>query len=152
MEIRRSYDRLISTVGFPMLVRWHLHIESGPRFTSLALRQSYSCPNACEATLKNICKLISWITEQFYPYPSGLLNWNCELYDPVQVNSLWPSDAIWRQWSRLTLVQVMACCLTAPSHYLNQCWLIITVTFIWGQFHLRHHSHQSISLVWKLFF
>ena len=22
--------------------------------------------------------------------------------------------------------QVMACCLTAPSHYLNQCWLIIS--------------------------
>ena len=40
-------------------------------------------------------------------------------------NSLRPSDAIWRQWSWTTLVQVMACCLTAPSHYLNQCWLII---------------------------
>ena len=24
-----------------------------------------------------------------------------------------------------TLAQVMACCLKAPSHYLNQCWLII---------------------------
>ena len=24
------------------------------------------------------------------------------------------------------LAQVMACCLTAPSHYLNQCWLIIS--------------------------
>ena len=24
------------------------------------------------------------------------------------------------------LVLVMACCLTAPSHYLNQCWLIIS--------------------------
>ena len=24
------------------------------------------------------------------------------------------------------LAQVMACCLTAPSHYLNQCWRIIT--------------------------
>ena len=24
-----------------------------------------------------------------------------------------------------TLVQVMACCLVAPSHYLNQCWLAI---------------------------
>ena len=24
-----------------------------------------------------------------------------------------------------TLAQVVACCLTAPSHYLNQCWLII---------------------------
>ena len=30
MEIRRSYDRLISTMGFPILVRRHLYIESGP--------------------------------------------------------------------------------------------------------------------------
>ena len=44
----------------------------------------------------------------------------------VLINSLWPSDAIWRQGSRSTLVQVMACCLTAPSHYLNQCWLSTT--------------------------
>ena len=36
------------------------------------------------------------------------------------------SDAIW--WNRYGLMfdQVMACCLTAPSHYLNQCWLIIS--------------------------
>ena len=32
MEIRRSYDRLISTMGFPILVRRHLYIESGPWF------------------------------------------------------------------------------------------------------------------------
>ena len=30
MEIRRSYDRLISTMGFPILVRRHLYIELGP--------------------------------------------------------------------------------------------------------------------------
>ena len=30
VEIRRSYDRLISTMGFPILVRWHLYIETGP--------------------------------------------------------------------------------------------------------------------------
>ena len=30
-----------------------------------------------------------------------------------------------------TLVQVMACCLTAPSHYLKQCWLIISE--VWWQ-------------------
>ena len=35
-------------------------------------------------------------------------------------NSLWPSDAMWRHKSGSTLAQVMA-----PSHYLNQCWLII---------------------------
>ena len=45
---------------------------------------------------------------------------------PQWVNPLRPSDAIlrWRSW--LTLVQVMACCLTAPSHYMSQCWLIIS--------------------------
>ena len=41
-------------------------------------------------------------------------------------NSLWLSDTIWRHKSGSTLAQVMACCLTAPSHYLNQCWLIIS--------------------------
>ena len=41
-------------------------------------------------------------------------------------NSLWPSNARWRQRSGLTLAQVMACCLTAPSNYLNQSWLIIS--------------------------
>ena len=46
------------------------------------------------------------------------------------VNSLGPSDAIWRWRSWSTLVQVMACCLTAPSHYLNQCWLI-TSKVLW---------------------
>ena len=43
---------------------------------------------------------------------------NCGLTSLI--NSLWPSDAIWRQGPRSTLAQVMACCLTAPSHYLNQ--------------------------------
>ena len=42
------------------------------------------------------------------------------------INSLRPSDAIWRHRSGSTLAQVMACCLTAPSHYLNQCWLTIS--------------------------
>ena len=37
VEIRWSYGCLISTMGFLMLVRWHLYIESGPR-RQLALR------------------------------------------------------------------------------------------------------------------
>ena len=31
VEIRRSYYRLICIMGFPILVRWLLYIESGPR-------------------------------------------------------------------------------------------------------------------------
>ena len=42
------------------------------------------------------------------------------------INSLRPSDAIWQHRSGSTLAQVMACCLMAPSHYLNQSWLLIS--------------------------
>ena len=35
VEIRRSYERLISTIGFPILVRWHLYIKSGAKFQAL---------------------------------------------------------------------------------------------------------------------
>ena len=48
-------------------------------------------------------------------------------------NWLWPNDAIWRQRSGSTLAQVMACCLTAPSHYLNQCWFTISKVY-WHSF------------------
>ena len=42
------------------------------------------------------------------------------------INSFWLSDTIWRQRSGSTLAQVIPRCLTAPSHYLNQCWLVIS--------------------------
>ena len=32
MQIRRSKDCLMSTMGFPIMVRWHLCIESAPWF------------------------------------------------------------------------------------------------------------------------
>ena len=50
----------------------------------------------------------------------------CDIPGEHSFNSLWLNHTIWlqRMWS--TLVQVMACCLTAPSHYLNWCWHIIS--------------------------
>ena len=42
-------------------------------------------------------------------------------------------DNIWCRRSWLTMVQVMVCYLTAPSHYLNQCWLIINL-ILWHSF------------------
>ena len=48
------------------------------------------------------------------------------------LNSMWPNDATWQQRSGSTLAQVMAWCLTATSHYLNQCWQI-SIKFPRGQ-------------------
>ena len=64
-------------------------------------------------------------------------------------NSLGPSDAIWWQRSGSPLAQVMAWCLTAPSHYLKQCWLIISE----GEWHSskgKFTSHPSLKLSGKL--
>ena len=46
----------------------------------------------------------------------------------------------WQEGSRSILAQVMACCLTAPSHYLNQYWLMVSEVF-W-------HSLDSNLLIW----
>ena len=43
----------------------------------------------------------------------------------TNVNWLWPGDTIWRHRAGSALAQVMACCLSAPCQYLNQCWFII---------------------------
>ena len=65
--------------------------------------------------------------------------WNCsQSYSITKsqwVNSLRPSDTIWRHQSRSTFAHVTPCCLTAPSHYVNQCWLQ-TSEVLW-------HSHES---------
>ena len=68
----------------------------------------------------SVCHIVCWVI-------------SCTCIDlhltGIGINSLWPSDVIWGQGSRSTLAQVMACCLTAPSHYLNQCWLMISGVF-----------------------
>ena len=45
-------------------------------------------------------------------------------YDVTVMISLWPSDTLWWHISGLILAQVMPWCSQAPSHFLNQCWLI----------------------------
>ena len=55
-----------------------------------------------------------------------MVPYNGQAPDVIVLNSLWLSDTIWWHGSGSALVQVMACWLTAPSHYLSQCWHLIT--------------------------
>ena len=66
---------------------------------------------------------------------------NCLYPDTLEINSLWPCDAMWRQRTGSTLAQVMACCLTAPSHYLNQCCLLMNLV-LW---HPPENNYIGIS-------
>ena len=47
------------------------------------------------------------------------------------INSLWLNDDIRQQSSRWTMSQIKSCCLMAPSHYLKQCWLLISA-LLWN--------------------
>ena len=70
----------------------------------------------------------------------------------LTVDSLGPSDAIWRQRSGSSLAQVMACCLMAPTHYLNQCWLCISKVE-WHSFKrkfTRDTSAINHEIIWKI--
>ena len=73
-------------------------------------------------------RVSNWFSCDIYHYSKHICPFGLYRHNPgcSSVNSLWPSDTIWRQRSGSTLAQVMACCLTAPSHYLNQYCLIIS--------------------------
>ena len=78
-------------------------------------------------SLEQPWSLAIWMISDIQYFVDGL--WG-NYYWNLVFNSLWPSDVIWWQGSRSTLAQVMACCLKAPSHYLNQCWLMI-IEVLW---------------------
>ena len=62
--------------------------------------------------LVNLCVKVYM---HFTYYSFTLIQWGL-------FNSLWLSDAIWQHRAR----SILACFFTAPKHYLNQCWLIIS--------------------------
>ena len=43
-----------------------------------------------------------------------------------QLDSVWPSEPMWRVTSGSTLTQAMTCCQMVPSYYLNQCWRLVS--------------------------
>ena len=108
-------------------VTGNMYCEIHITFSETSIHTDFLTPRFCFLDHKHIDKSdhmngmkssAKEIIENVYQYIDELMQ-GC-------INSLWPSDAIWRQGSRSTSVQIMACCLTAPSHYPNQCWLIIT--------------------------
>ena len=75
------------------------------------------------------CSNYVWMVNIFIAYQGATYIIN------LTVNSLQANDAIWWHRSGSTLAYLMACCLTAPSHYLNQHWLVIK-GLLW-------HTHGS---------
>ena len=62
-------------------------------------------------------------------------------HNAININPLYTVDAIRHPIPLPSLVPVMACCLTAPSHYLNHCWLIV----IWALRDTLQCSHLMLN-------
>ena len=76
------------------------------------------------------CTVVPELISPTWVKPNPRYDSKCEnifhnLQNMFRFNSLRPSDTIWRHRSGSTLAQVMACCLRAPNHYLDQCWLLV---------------------------
>ena len=84
-----------------------------------------------------------------YRHQSNAMSYYWEQFDKMFI-TLWAGDEIWRRKSGSELIQVMACCFTAPMHCLNQSWLIICNVQWRGNFYRRYVSHQSLKLARRL--
>ena len=129
MEIRRSSDRLISTMGFPILVRYHLYIESGPWWSITTRKQSayfmgYST--------------VAWWCLTIWTYPHVILTPLTIRYPGTMasVNQV-VCHSTSQLWTGDTKVACFHNCMIDPydyecflwkkchlswSHYLSQCW------------------------------
>ena len=85
--------------------------------TDISIDQDDS--NIMDSNFKSILLKEIWISFSF-----GIGVWGLVGYISALV--LWLSELIWWHRTGSKFSQLMVCCLTAPSHYLNQRWLIIS--------------------------
>ena len=97
------------------------------------------------------------IPMNFYPKLKYFIQGN--LFENAEVLTYWPivitSEAMW--WLRWAFNQVIVHRLTAPTHHLNQCWLIVSevlwYSFTWGHFknvyELLNLRALKISMLYK---
>ena len=117
MEIRRSYDRLIFTIGFPILVRLHLYTESGLRaLLSICICKPLS---ACSGYLRKrnwspshlqMSQQLTW----GFQSPSGrdifcLKNFDTLTRTPVRVSKMNAVARAQLTFQMLTLLQKYLC-------------------------------------------
>ena len=106
-------------------------------FMSLCGKKRNEFPNSTKNTY------VCWIVNKMQSQP--LQQSPSPLITPSEITHPPPSYAYMRQWIGSALVQIMACRLySAPSHYLNQCWIIVNWT-------LRNKLKRNFNQNTKLF-
>ena len=123
-ELHAPYNHLrcACVIIFPMK---HLHWHDKPEVY-------HESKKHCENMLfrSKIWNIVQWYLRwllmiSLWLKPYGDAPVQCTYTFSIEKHLLRPSDIIWGHRSGSAMAQLMAC-LTAPSHYLNQSWLLIS--------------------------
>ena len=147
VEIRWSYNCLIPTMGFPILVRQHLHIEPGPRLVRGMVHvwtymQWCICGPLFQISQFN--KIWCVNAKEIYFLCINLLVWGTRVADLMipKFKSWRPNGAYINELSHHCFrYQLHAC--SATSYYLNQCWFIVNWTFR-NRLHWNFNQNSNI--------
>ena len=136
MEIRRSYDRLISTMEFPILVRRLLYIESGP---SNVERVSMS-PSPCYTCLVCIISALQlWV---FISRCVILQLLSPELTQLPRIRICWPGSP-----ECLQLLGPCPCYVSELRKFTftpESIYLIQYSSYVCKSFHLWNHKYECL--------
>ena len=129
--IKLTVANLFNSLWYSDAIWWHNSESILVQSIACCSMPSYHHLNQCWIIIKGTLwhspeSNFTRNAKKFYPYRKIHFKITATSPRGQWANSLWPSYATWRHWSGMTLDQVMACCLMAPSHYLNQCWVIIS--------------------------
>ena len=129
------YQKIPECVLYHMLkYKYQMWTFTGCWHVILSLHSGGSFPRSTlYDKIKGIIWLCIYLILSYYAYFDFMISALCYITSTMA------------QWHHLVtyiwvnLAQVMACCLMAPSHYLNQCWLIIN--------HPRPVSQESLRVL-----
>ena len=145
MEIRRSYNRLISTMGFLVPTRYHLYIESGPWY-EYQKTELWPCIIFIQVCFMDIIilfaahirgkwkqighsKLYSWILTLYVP---NFQRKHKHIFTFYFISSHWYDTSSWNSSSRNTgtysfyIVKIMAADVLATQGARASATLILT--------------------------
>ena len=115
-------------MGFPILVRWLLYIESGPRLSSCSTANNMDLMIVSNIN-ENLLSISDKMCSKSYfskknNVSTSITVWTYEYIKYKPVNSLWPSNAIWWQiWVNIGSSNGLFPVVTKPLH--SQNWFII---------------------------
>ena len=126
------------------MIKWKPSPHYLPFVRWVPLTKGKRCVSSPSASTRNtVGPTVELKWDRCFTMPKAYLYCKIIYCTVIQVkldNSLWPCGVIWRHRTWLTLVQVMACCLTTPSHYLCQWWLIIRKVLSWWRHQMETFS------------